>query len=71
MRAQKAFSFPQRASALSRNFHSCALSFSHAHTAKMMATSLVLIFSRSFILIFVRYVFWLKGGGGTIPPTTT
>ena len=71
MRAQKAFAFSQRAMALSRNFHSIALRFVHAHKARTKAMSLFLICSRSFILIFVRYVFWFKSGAFTIPPATT
>lgn len=38
----------------------------HKATAEVMA--FVLMISRSFILIFVRYVFWLKGWTSAIPP---
>ena len=71
MRAQNAFAFSQRAIALSRSFQSKDLRCIHAHRASTRAISLFLIFSRSFILIFIRYVFWFKGGTFTIPPAPT
>ena len=70
-RAHKAFAFSQKAMHFSRSFHASALASTQAHAAHAAAMTLVLIVSRSFILIFVRYVFWLKSGASTIPPTAT
>ena len=70
-RAHKAFVFPQKAMYFSYSFHASALASIQVHVTLAAAMALVLIVSRSFILIFVRYVFWLESRASTIPPTTT